>query len=166
MPATYEPIATTTLGSASATITFSSIPSTYTDLILVAALIPADAGYPYMRINSDSGTNYSNTRIIGNGTAASSSRATSNTEGFVATGYNANNYTKPVLHTLHFFNYAGSTFKTHLAEASMDGNGAGDVQRGVGLWRSTSAITSISLLKAAGTWSTGSTATLYGILRA
>lgn len=166
MPQTYEPIATTTLGSATGTITFSSIPSTYTDLILVASLIPASGAYHYLRINGDTSSNYSHTRITGSGSAAQSARSGFNNEGFVAFDYNTNNYSKPVLYKLQFLNYAGSTFKTYFAEASMDTNGSGTVIRTVGLWRSTSAITTLALVQATGTWSAGSTATLYGIARA
>jgi hypothetical protein len=76
MPAgnTYESIATQTLGSSSGSITFSSIPSTYTDLVIVfsgttAALVAVD-----IQFNGDTSTNYSRTIISGNGSTASSDR--------------------------------------------------------------------------------------------
>ena len=50
MATTYEPIATTTLGSAAASITFSSIAGTYTDLRLVLSLIPATGTRPYYNL--------------------------------------------------------------------------------------------------------------------
>lgn len=75
MTATYESIETTTLGSAAANITFSSIPSTYTDLVVVYTLKAETASADiYMRFNSDSGSNYSNTILWGNGTSAGSNR--------------------------------------------------------------------------------------------
>jgi hypothetical protein len=81
MPATYEPIATTTLGSAASSITFSSIPATYTDLRL--SVTTADAGatatYLALQFNSDTGANYSRTRITGNGSTATSNRTTGDT---------------------------------------------------------------------------------------
>jgi hypothetical protein len=76
---TYTPIATTTLGSAASSVTFSSIAGTYTDLRIVYSTVSsADAGN-YLRFNSDSGSNYSNTTLFGNGSSAGSNRNTSST---------------------------------------------------------------------------------------
>ena len=75
---TYVALATQTLGSAVATVTFSSIPGTYTDLVLV--MQPAGSSTSQnigLRFNSDSGSNYGETNIKGSGTTASSSRAAS-----------------------------------------------------------------------------------------
>jgi len=59
MPTTYEPIATTTLGSATASITFSTISGAYTDLVLVASITGVSvATDPWIRINSDTGANF------------------------------------------------------------------------------------------------------------
>ena len=75
MPATYEPIASTTLGTAAADITFSSIPGTYTDLVLVLyGGFATAASDLYTQFNSDTGTNYSNSDLRGNGTAAAANR--------------------------------------------------------------------------------------------
>jgi len=67
MPTTYEPIATTTLSTATASVTFSSISGTYTDLRLVIFALGATSDYPYVEINSDTGTNYSKTVLYENG---------------------------------------------------------------------------------------------------
>lgn len=161
MPATYEPIATTTLGSAASSITFSSIPATYTDLRLILVSARVSGGAINYRFNSDSGSNYSKTRVYGFGTSVGSDADVSATE------IGTNNYgTYLHLHTLDVFSYAGSTFKTCLYEVNGDNNGAGTVSRGVGLWRSTSAITSIDILLTSGTIASGTTATLYGIKNA
>jgi hypothetical protein len=75
MAITYEPIATTTLGSAAADVTFTSISGTYTDLVLVAVTqIGSSGDYLGVQFNSDTGTNYSRTRLSGNGTSASSDK--------------------------------------------------------------------------------------------
>ena len=76
--ATYEPIATTTLGSAANAITFSSIPSTYTDLRLVGTFLAPDADYSDINVqfNNDTGANYSYTLLLGYGTGTSSVSAT------------------------------------------------------------------------------------------
>jgi hypothetical protein len=75
---TYTPIATQTLGSAAASVTFSSIPQGYTDLILVINYATsASTGNALLRFNSDTGSNYSETALIGNGTTATSDRESS-----------------------------------------------------------------------------------------
>lgn len=167
MPATYEPIATTTLGSAEASITFSSIPATYTDLRLV--FVNQETGLAgnsrYIRFNSDSSATYSRTKLVGTGTEAYSTRQTNQTTLRIAEGGTS---ASPIwqLQTIDIFSYAGSTNKTCLMTSSEDNNGSGNVLRGVGLWRSTDAINSILITMFAGTFAAGTTATLYGILKA
>jgi len=160
MPTTYEPIATTTLGSAAANITFSSIPATYTDLRVVLTN-PAGVAtyYLQMRLNSDTGTNYSRTQLYGEGTGAISGRGTNNN--FALLGYLTT--TQPTFQTIDIFSYADSTNKTWLVTSNQDANGSGEVWRIVGLWRNTAAITSIQISRQTGNLDTGTTATLYGI---
>jgi hypothetical protein len=164
MPATYEPIATSTLTASATSFTFSSIPSTYTDLhLVVVGLLVANSQFR-LTFNGDSGSNYSYTRITGDGAAASSGRATPAVRIDLNSATAVND--QPALATVDVFNYANtSVFKTALSEFSNDRNGGGSVQRTVGLWRDTSAITSLRIL-AGGDFASGSTATLYGILKA
>jgi hypothetical protein len=78
MPAgnTYEAIATQTLGSAAASVTFSSIPGTYTDLVLVVAgTLTTGTENIVMQFNGDTGSNYSVTSLLGDGSTASSFRS-------------------------------------------------------------------------------------------
>jgi len=163
MPATYEPIATTTLSTAASTITFSSIPGTYTDLRLVLVITGMSAGNRTgIQFNGDTASNYSTTRLQGDGTTASSTDNNTNPN-IRITDVNQLSTSLQFI-TLDLFSYAGSTFKTALAELSNDRNSAGSVYRSVGLYRSTSAINSLNImLLSAGTMSTGTTATLYGI---
>lgn len=158
-------LATTTLSSAAASITFSSIPSTYTDLRLVmGGTITTTGEKPYIRFNSDSGSNYSHTSIYGNGTDAESFRQSNIT--YLNSSYGGDwNSTNPSFFTLDIFSYAGSTNKTTLHTFSGDKNGSGYVARVVGLWRSTSALNDIYIFASGSdTFKTGTTATLYGIL--
>lgn len=156
MTVTFDSIATTTTNGTTGTITFSSIPDTYTDLKLVLNVLTA--GYDtYIRFNSDSATNYSVTILRGNGTAASSTRQTSQAQTYL--NFNASS---PALFIVDIFSYAGSTNKTFLINSNEDANGSGTVEARVGLWRSTSAINSITLTHG-GNFSTGTVATLYGI---
>ena len=165
MPTTYEKIATTTLSSAATDITFSSISSAYTDLRLVFVGVGSSAGdIPAIRFNSDTATNYSRTYLTGNGTAASSNRTTSSNR--IACGDAGDSTTIPSFNTVDIFSYTGSTYKTALIESSEDQNGSGKVTRTVGLWRSTSAITSITVFNPSYNLGAGYTATLYGILKA
>lgn len=155
MPATYEPIATTTLGSAQSSVTFSSISGSYTDLVLISNWTLSTGQNLLMRFNSDSGTNYSETDLGGNGSAASSTRDTNRTD--VRVGYYNTNRT---IHRVNIMNYANSTtYKTALIRWDSDEY----VYSRVALWRNTSAITSISLTAGSGNIQSGSTFTLYGI---
>lgn len=70
MAATYEPIATTTASGSSSSITFSSISSAYTDLVLVAnASVTSGSDTAILRFNGDTGSNYSRTFLSGNGSS-------------------------------------------------------------------------------------------------
>lgn len=165
MPATYDSIATTTLGSAAATIDFNSIPGSYTDLRLILVMTASTSAQNLnIRYNSDSATNYSLTRLSGEGSAASSGRTGNQAQLY---GGPAGTYTTtPQFYAFDIFSYAGSTNKTTLWQASEDNNGSGWVDVRVGLWRNTTAINSINLFLSGGNFNAGTTATLYGILRA
>lgn len=162
--ATYEPIATTTLGSSTASVTFSSISGSYTDLVLVLNYgITVDYYAPRIRFNSDTGSNYSDTILSGNGSSASSERHSNGTSlTFSSTGVVSNSLQNTFIMQVN--NYSNSTtYKTAIARNSAPAN---EAAAGVGLWRSTSAITSITLLLGSGNYMSGSTFTLYGILSA
>ena len=169
MATTYEPIATQTLGTAASSITFSSIAASWTDLrVVLTSSVSATGSELKLTFNNDTGTNYSETGLQGNGSAAASWRRTNvayirltNAAGLPTA---ANTF---LMNTYDIFNYAGSTYKTVLGVNSNDQNGSGDSGRLAGLWRSTSAITSIKIFTNFGAdFTIGTTATLYGILKA
>lgn len=165
MPATYEPIATTTLGAAAANITFSSIPATYTDLrlVLVTKPTPNNASIT-IRVNNLTNNIYSYTNLTGNGTTASSGSSTSTNLFNWGTAFNTAQFQ---LLTVDFFSYAGSTNKTALATLSRDLNGSGSITSWVGMVATTSAITEIDIdCSTSNNMVIGTTATLYGILKA
>jgi hypothetical protein len=158
MPKTYEPIATQTLGSATATVTFSSIPGTYTDLILIANVKRTAGSDIEIQLNGDTGSNYSFTYLYGTGSATGSGRASDQTKGNI--GYSGT--TSFTTQIVQFMNYSNTTTnKTFIGRNSPAD--AGDVSTLVNLYRSTSAITSILLDPNSGNLDTGSTFTLYGI---
>lgn len=156
MPKTYEPIATQTLGSAAASVTFSSIPSTYTDLVLVVnAKAQSSDLYPQYKLNTS--TTLSRTYVYGDGTTAGSGRSSDNyivgTNQVYASGFLFNAI-------CHFMNYANTTtYKTVLVRNNNASRGSEGL---VSMWRSTDAINSIEYY-ASGNFDVGSTFTLYGI---
>jgi hypothetical protein len=163
MTATYEKIATTTITTNTASYTFSSIPSTYTDLVLIMGNVNnTDASQTLMQFNSDTGSNYSRTALDGNGSSASSVRNSSQTSIMLEyAGYPSFDGSKNYTGVWNIMNYANSTtYKTVLGRGSSASTG---VVASVGLWRSTSAITSIKIQPAYGNSFTYATFTLYGI---
>jgi len=165
--ATYVPIATQTLSTAASSITFSSIPSTYTDLrIVIVGTTSSSSVNLNIQFNGETGasaTTYSFTSITGNGSAAASHNAT-NTWSWVPTWVTGLQTSIPTFYTIDIFSYAGSTYKTGLMTTSTDINGSGSVERSVGLYRNTSSITSLSFTQTGSvTYSAGTTATLWGI---
>jgi hypothetical protein len=166
MPATYEKIQSTTLGSAAANITFSGIGSGYTDLRLVITGTIIAGNVYRIQYNGDTGSNYSITILEANGSTVASNRSTSGTSILAGFTYGGSD-TIPQFVSYDIFSYAGSTNKTALATASVDQNGSGSVTRVVGLWRNTAAITSIAITTSSGgNVPSGVSATLYGILKA
>jgi hypothetical protein len=172
MPATYEPISTTTLSSAAASVTFSSISGSYTDLVLVmvAATTHSSATFPYLRFNSDSATNYSVTELYGTGSAAGSARDSSTSRGWIGFDISISTTVGNNVSTINVMNYSNTTTnktwlaRSNRADSALDYQGTNAI---VGLYRSTSAITSIELRNSRGgtdyNFASGSTFTLYGI---
>jgi hypothetical protein len=161
MPITYESIATTTLGSSQSSVTFSSISGSYTDLVLVInGTSSGDAGCR-VQFNGDTGTNYSNTLFYAIYTTAGVQNARS-TNATTIDGLGRLNTTEGIA-IIQIQNYSNTTtYKTVLGKGGTTTNGI--VMTTVGLWRSTSAITSIvASLENSKTFSSGTTLTLYGI---
>lgn len=160
MAKTYEPIATTTLSSRNNSITLNSIPSTYTDLVLVfvGGLDPS-ANELNLRLNSDTGSNYSYTRIRGNSSSLASDRQSNVTEIHVGSPGNSSIIGNSVIEILNYSNTA--TYKTVLARSNYTNR---DVISTVGLWRNTAAINSITIKESSVNYLiAGSTLTIYGV---
>jgi hypothetical protein len=162
---TYVAIATSTLASATASVTFSSIPSTYTDLVLV--LQPASTTFVdniALNFNSDTGSNYSSTNLSGTGSAASGGRAASpyiQVTNIIGTTGTLGAMTS----TIHIMNYANTTtYKTVISRTGQIGATYNGNEVIVSLWRNTAAINTI-VVKQSGSpnFITGSTFSLYGI---
>jgi len=160
MPATYEPIATQTVsGSSTGTVTFTSIPSTYTDIVVVInAGYLSDSRDVTWTVNNDGGSNYSQTSLQGDGTSATSSRNTSLAK-FYTNCLTHPNYGVGVIHLMNYANT--TTYKTALSRA---GTTANVTQANIHLWRSTAAINRLDFFpNVSGNFLSGSTFTIYGI---
>jgi hypothetical protein len=166
MPVTYTPIASVTI-STNASVTFSSIPSTYTDLRVVCSARSANAATTddFCGMTTAFGPAvYSYTRVVGNGSTATSNRFAGGT--VLVYGQIVGNNTAFGTYstaTIDFMNYSNTTtFKTILSRCSETNIATSAI---VNLWRDTSAISTIVLfpLNSPQQFQTGSTFTLYGI---
>jgi hypothetical protein len=156
-------IASNTLGSDSASITFSSIPGTYDDLMVVCYIKSNGTSNESarLRFNSDTGSNYSNTYLYGDGSSPGYYYDTSRS--YIQSYASSTGVSNQVAHIL---NYANSSYKkTCLMRSAQDNNGSGYTSLEVGLWNSTSAITSVTLVSQT-SFRTGSVFALYGIKKA
>jgi hypothetical protein len=164
MASTYEPIATYTLPSNAASYTFTSVPQTYTDLVLVVQASqtsgPNQGKLAVGNGSIDTGANYTDTILYGNGSSALSTRANNN-------WWNADYLAAPGLSgafnmaIYNFMNYSNTTtFKTVLSRSGLPSNG---LEAMVHLWRSTAAINTILYGVTGGNLIAGTTLTLYGI---
>ena len=169
MALTYEAIATVTVGSGGAAdIEFTSIPGTYTDLIIKTSLRTTAADVTDgVGISFNNNTvNYSWRRLRGNGTNVTS--ASGSAENDVETGYaTGDNATASTFGNLEFYipNYASSNNKSFSSDGVSENN-ATEAYTGLwaSLWSDTSAITSVKLIPVTGAnFKQYSTATLYGI---
>lgn len=160
---TYEPIATTTLGSAAASYTFSSIPQTYTDLVLVWNGGNSSAGQALLfqvgNGSVDVGSNYSYTYLNGTGASAVSGRASTQTSALLS--WSSPSTTVQDTGIMQFQNYSNTT--TNKTVLVRYGNAATGTDAIVNLWRSTSAINTIKIFSTSGNLITGSSLTLFGI---
>ncbi len=163
MAITYEPIATTTLGSSAVDITFSSISSAYTDIVLIFEGVrdsggDLDLGF---RFNSDTGSNYSDTEIRYTGTSVNSYRNSNQT--FTRVGVLTTSRTFLIANIMDYSNT--TTYKTVVSTVRSQNTEYGSTAK-VSLWRSTSAISSITIYSGAGNIASGAKATIYGIKEA
>jgi hypothetical protein len=163
--ATYKPLQSVALTSATTSITFSGIDQNYTDLVLVANTTVATAsGNLVMTFNGDATSGlYSKTQIEGTGSVVTSNRTT----GANNIGLDSNmgsDTTNPSIHIINLTNYSNTSgFKTILHRQSSFWSANPGTALRVGLWRNTNAINSITLTSTSINFNAGSTFDLYGI---
>jgi hypothetical protein len=157
-----EAIQTVTATTSVAYIEFTNIPQTYTDLCVFLSNRSTSSGSDvYITFNTSGGT-YSGTRLLGNGSSASSDRVTNGTLRNNSSASTASTFTNSYV---YIPNYAGSNKKSYSVDSVAENNGTAAVaQLSAGLWDQTSAITKITFTPDGGNnFAQYSTATLYGI---
>jgi len=163
----YVSIATTTVGSGgTSTVTFSSIPSTYTHLQIRLLTRTSSSGFQVsLNFNSDTASNYSDHFVRGNGSAASSYGAANGsnvpTGALAGTGDAANIFGASVIDILDYKDT--NKYKTVRCLTGYDANGSGIIGLYSASWRNTAAISSITATIPSNTFLEFSQLALYGI---
>lgn len=159
MTATYDLIASNVLSSSASSVTFSSIPGTYRDLIVVTTgLSTSTEASLRMRLNSDTGTNYNYIWVIG-----ITSEAVSNASSFASIGIvpDSGGTQGRGSNIIQIMDYSATNkHKTAISRAGY----STEVYMTANRWASTSAITTIELYPSANQFASGSTFYLYGIV--
>jgi hypothetical protein len=154
----YTPIYATTLSSATASITLSNIPTTFTDLVMVTNFGTATNGPMTIQVNGDTSSNYSRTCLYGDGSSAASFRESNQTYLNSANGYTS----LAGADFTYFMNYSNAEINKTIL--NKNGNTLGTTAINATTWRSTASITSIKVYNANGyNLISGSSVTLYGI---
>jgi hypothetical protein len=167
---TMQLIETKTLGTAAASIEFTSIPQTFTDLVVVASTrksTTSNTNSSFLRFNSDSATNYRVIRLRGNGSSVESvsnqSRSSITGGQTASSDYTANTFGNS---TFYISNYTTSTAKSVSIDSVTENNATESYQEIIaGSYVGAGVITSISLEPDSGNFVTGSTISLYGITK-
>lgn len=162
-PASYDSIATVNPNGSSGTVTFSSIPSTYTHLEVRASFLASSSNEDLLvRFNGDTASNYSFHELRGNGSIATAGGAASTA--FMYAAANAGDTTYPQNFILFVTEYKNTNInKTIRVLSGQDRGASGGISLFSGNWRNTAAINSITLYMPSGNINTNSKFALYGI---
>lgn len=161
MASAYKALANLTLSSSASTVTFSSISGNYRDLVLVISDIKMSTDATvYIRYNSDTGSNYNQVFMSGQGsvTASQSANSTRFDIGYYTyasttdTGFNIE---ADILDYTATDKHKTAIVRSNRASAGTESFAA--------RWASTSAITTIALIASTGTFSSGTKFALYGV---
>jgi len=163
---TYVAIAKTVLTGNQVTITFSSIPSTYTDLILLCSSRWDGAGYSGSdyRVNGSTTTDSSTELYVYDGTNSGSTRYTTRSQGAFSSGTDTSNTFGST--EIYIPNYAGSTYKVSSVTSVAENNSTTTglyISLTANLWSATTAMSSLNIVIGSGNFVSGSRFDLYGI---
>ena len=159
---TYTPLATVTLGTTASSITFSSIPATYRDLVVVLNGTVTNNTALQIRYNGDTGSNYSKVHMWGQSSSGQSDASTGDTffnlRDVPASGR--------LFTRVQIMDYSATDkHKTALALNTYDPSSFSyNVFTGAGRWANTSAITSILVFLGTGNFNSGTTLSMYGVI--
>jgi hypothetical protein len=155
----YEIIAQTALTAAASSVTFSTIPQIYENVVLSASIIPSANANVTLRVNGDSTASYLYIQLLGLGTAARGAKfETQTSSGILFDGVSAS--TRAIAE-IEFIDYANTAKKlTYISRAGSATPGYVLAAHNFG---KTNAMTSIQLLMASGNFNSGSQFTLYGV---
>lgn len=166
MPATYDFISTNTIGSNAATMSLSSIPSTYTDLALVFRVSRTMSTYVAIQFNGVT-TGYSAARGWADNFGQGSDRGNSANSGWNGIYWSTPAFTgdQSSYGVIEIMNYSNTAIHTNVLIKDNRHNSTTYAGSGfaVGTWANTSVVNSISLVSYEGNFEAGSTMTLYGI---
>jgi hypothetical protein len=158
----YESIQTINVTTPVTSVTFTSIPSTYTHLqIRMTTKDNTGLASQSIRINSDSGSNYAWHRFYGEGSTANASAGISDNKAII--GISDTQFGSTIM---DFVDYKDTNkYKTIKSFAGYDSNGAGWIGVWSGLWMNTNAITSIQIMTGllSQSWTADSKFALYGM---
>ena len=159
MTTAWVPLATTTLGASASSVTFSSIPASYRDLVLICDCknINGDSYNLHCRINGDTGNN--NPSVVMQGSSSGASSFTRNVNGAAQIGWTNNTNNSAVV--TQFLDYSATD--KHKSILSRNNTEASRVNAHAIRWENTAAITSLEIfVEASGSLAAGSTFSLYG----
>lgn len=161
--ATYVPIASTTIsGNSTSTVTFSNLPQTYTDLVVIKHGTHTGNSNSVMRFNGDTSTNYSQVYNYGNGTNTYVSGSDNNFSGLFIDYINTSGTPPTSMEQVNIMSYRNTAFYTSVIARRDDLMNATLLL--VGTWRNTAAITSITIFANDGAnFSDGLSINIYGI---
>jgi hypothetical protein len=162
MAGTYEIIGSTTLGSNQTNVSFTSIPSTYTDLVVISVCAGSSNDLQVGLIyNDDTGLNYSITELFGSGSTTGAYRAGNQTLWSLSADFSIKNTLGNSIYKTDIFSYANTgIYKTGISTLNSIGSTYPGMSSNVGMWRNTAAITKITMV---GAFLSGSSFNLYGV---
>jgi hypothetical protein len=169
MPNTYELISATTLTTTTAGVTFSALPTTYTDLVLRASVRGVDSGINTvfrLKINADTGSNYSSTRLLGYDGVASSNRSSNEADNIATAFFNLSTSTSNTFANIEVYvpHYLSTANKPISGSGATENNASTGVNSAYAvLYRNSSAITSLEFFTNTTGFVSGSSFYLYGI---
>jgi hypothetical protein len=162
---TYTALANITLGSSASSVTFSSIPATYRDLVIVVSGVSSGTTWFGFRFNSDTGSNYSNVWMQANADGAAPISGSNSTTNIMPWEANVLQASTPFTITTQVMDYSATD--KHKTTLSRTGGSVGGVglmtSAGAGRWANTAAITTVAAVASGGSLGAGLTFALYGI---